>query len=121
MLINSINSDSTICALATAMGGAIGGKNNYFVQDSLFTNNVSDKSSGCMYFGSAYGCDFIKNVAPAEQLSVVDNCTFVSNTSASAIVNAAAVSNSVLIGNSASSWDFIAKATTFAKSIFPIS
>jgi hypothetical protein len=62
----------------SAMGGAIGGKNNYFVQDSLFTNNVPDRYSGCMYFGSAYGCDFIKNVTPVQQVDVVDNCTFVS-------------------------------------------
>jgi hypothetical protein len=102
----------------SAMGGAIGGKNNYFVQDSLFTNNVPDRYSGCMYFGSAYGCDFIKNVTPVQQVDVVDNCTFVSNTTSSAIVQANVVSNSVLIGNSASGWDFIAKATTFANCHF---
>ena len=56
MLINSINSDSTICALATAMGGAIGiirvsGNRTIEIVNSIFTKNLNEAKPNTVHYG----------------------------------------------------------------------
>lgn len=56
MLINSNNSDSTICALATAMGGAIGiirvsGNRTIEIVNSIFTKNLYEAKPNTVHYG----------------------------------------------------------------------
>ena len=83
----------------SAMGGAVGSKNHFFVQDCGFAGNASFGSGGCLYWGNASGCDFTGNTSCGVSMNDVTDCIFVHNSCENTLLDATTVRNCRFVDN----------------------
>ncbi len=87
---------------SSAMGGAIGSNStNFKVQDCYFTGNSSEGGGGCIFSGSATGCDFVGNDSVGLEMYEVKDCRFFFNKSSvyNILKATTSVSDSLFVAN----------------------